>query len=429
MALTLHQQEKQEEILSHLYVGENRILLIGSAGVGKTYMMGELVKLLARDRRVNGHYNNKKIYALAPTNKALAVLKGKIDYEVEFKTVDSALHRRPGPADPKTGIRKFIRINRKSKSAEEFKTCKAAIVDEASMLNSELLTYLDEYRFPIIFVGDNKQINPVGEAESPVFTRGYPTVELTEIVRQKNPNPIIELSRDLDLIYFKQPNVINNRGYLYSNAKHIMIDRLAEVNGTDDLKYLAYTNDEVELMNKLVRVKRYGNPKKIELEETITFNMPYGSFYTNEEVKVRHVDIITDFISVPKEDTRYDKDDNPITEMDKIKMKYYRINESISVVHEQSEAIFKLIVAQLNGHCKNNGWSWNARDYFRDKIFADIKYNHALTIHKSQGSTYKEAIINIGNVLRYCRDANEKQRLLYTGVTRASDLVILNNVM
>lgn len=44
-----------------------------------------------------------------------------------------------------------------------------------------------------------------------------------------------------------------------------------------------------------------------------------------------------------------------------------------------------------------------------------------------QGSTYKETIINIGNI-QFNKNAAEKQRLLYTAITRASNLVILNNV-
>jgi hypothetical protein len=76
------------------------------------------------------------------------------------------------------------------------------------MLNSDFIggnptrtpqPYLADYPFPIIFIGDNKQLNPVGEQVSPVFVQGYPKVELTEIIRQGEGNPIIELSRDLDI--------------------------------------------------------------------------------------------------------------------------------------------------------------------------------------------------------------------------------------
>lgn len=44
-----------------------------------------------------------------------------------------------------------------------------------------------------------------------------------------------------------------------------------------------------------------------------------------------------------------------------------------------------------------------------------------------QGSTYKTTVVNIGNI-NFNSNLEEKQRLLYTAVTRASDLVILNNV-
>ena len=56
--------------------------------------------------------------------------------------------------------------------------------------------------------------------------------------------------------------------------------------------------------------------------------------------------------------------------------------------------------------------------------FADLKYNHAITVHKSQGSTYKQAIVNVKN-LSLNRSKTEKERLLYTAVTRASKLLIL----
>ena len=57
----------------------------------------------------------------------------------------------------------------------------------------------------------------------------------------------------------------------------------------------------------------------------------------------------------------------------------------------------------------------------------DLDYGFSLTSHKSQGSTYKQAIINIKNI-EMNPNKKEKKRLLYTAITRASDLVILYNV-
>lgn len=45
----------------------------------------------------------------------------------------------------------------------------------------------------------------------------------------------------------------------------------------------------------------------------------------------------------------------------------------------------------------------------------------------TQGSTYREVVVNIGNI-DLNKNQSEKMRMLYTAVTRASNLVVLNNV-
>lgn len=423
------QQRAFDEIIALIRAGHKRIRLIGSAGVGKTVLASELVKFICKDKLINPNYNNGKVFVTAPTNKALSILQSKIDAPVEFKTIHSALkmHR---VTNPKSGQKYFVRGKSRT---NDFELAKACIVDECSMLNSEFIggnenvpkPYLEDFPFPIIYIGDDKQLPPVGEEQSPAFTQDYPEVRLTKIVRQGAGNPIIDLSRDLDKLYFKIPNVIDDKGYIYSDNKQAIIDDLAEVNGTDDLKYLAYTNMTVDSMNKLVRERRYGNPNKIEKDETIVFNSPFGSFFTNKEVKVESLDIITADIRIPTEYTKYDRE-GAIGRTDSIRMRYYRINDAINIVHEQSEAMYKIVLASINENCKRYGWDYRGRDFFVEQ-FADIKYNHAITVHKSQGSTYKEVVVNIGDI-GYNKNALERQKMLYTAVTRASNLVILNNV-
>lgn len=447
MPKTAHQEEKFNEIIDLIEnKGVKRAKLIGNAGTGKTWLTAELVKYFKRSRICNTNYNNGHIFVTAPTNKALGVLQSKIDTDVDFKTIHSACRLYmyvPHSGPPTFQRQKFYG----KKKGDEFEDCKLAIVDEASMLNSDFLGktithpnstqeyikgYLEDFKFPIIFVGDDKQLNPVGEPISPVWLKDWPTVQLTEIVRQGAGNPIIDLSRDLDLISFKTPKVINGTGYIYSDAMHTLIEDLAEVNGTDELKYLAYTNrlaGGVEGVNNAVRIRRYGdNVKKIEKEETIVFNSPHGNNYTSKEVKVEDVDIVTDYIHIPTEKTKYDHQTYaPMSDMQKIKMKYYRINNSFNVVHEQSHEMYNSIFTTLKENNKRYGWSGRGYFYF-ESLFADITYNHALTVHKSQGSTYKETIINIGNIC-FNRNMEERQRMLYTAVTRASNLIILNNVV
>lgn len=435
--LTDHQQEKFNEVVSLLNAGHTRIVLQGSAGCGKTVLVSELAKKAKIDRTITPMYNNGHVFVTAPTNKALGVLQDKVSVNVDFKTIHSALKLKRF-TDQKTGKHKFIPQKTWGKKVDEFIGCRLCAIDECSMLSNKFIGghtdekgqfhkgYLDNLRIPIIFIGDEKQLNPVKEDYSPAFHQNWPVVELTEIIRQGAGNPIIELSRDLDMIYFKTPKMIDGRGYVYDNNKAGIIDSLAEVNGTDELKYISWANDDVDEMNSLVRKLRYGNPRKIEKNETIVFNSPFGEFYTNKELKVEDLDVFVDYVKVPRFDTRFDKNEEPISATDNIKMKFYKINDKISIVHEDSENLFKIIAMNLAHLCKTRGWSWTGYYWFVEQ-FADIKYNHALTIHKSQGSTYKQTIVNIENV-DFNKRQDERRRMLYTAVTRASNVLILNNV-
>ena len=471
--LTEHQSEILHKSLDILKNG-NRLLITGSAGVGKTYMVDELVKHL---RAVYGG----TFYLSAPTNQAVSVLKGKITPHPNSKliTTHKALK-----------IKRFIDNNTGSITFKAsfdskyppLKGVKYLIIDESSMiplwLQMEIEEHADKQGCKVVFIGDNQQIQPVGEADSPVFLGkprlipkgsslpenhtckrfydedfevaflAYPEVELTEIVRQKDGSPIIDLSRNLALISTKEAVKNESGGYIYSNEYDKVLSTLAHVNGTDELKYLAYTNAEVDKVNRDVRKAVYGpEPAKIEKDETLVFNAPFKEYYTNEELKVEKLLVrekVFKFLTVKG---KYGQDDV----YEEAKLKYYSINfknstqekflsldswnskesseeveDNIIVIHEDSEANLKKIFSYLKAKANAREIDWT--DYFEFiESFADLKYNHAITIHKSQGSTFKQGILNYKNI-KLCQDDAERQRLLYTGVTRASELLILYNV-
>jgi len=433
MSLTVHQLEKLEESLKILEKSD-RLLISGSAGVGKTYLVNELIG------RLSAQSKNKKIFCSAPTNKAVAVLKGKVEERnnLEFTTVHSALKIKR-QVNFKTGAITF-----KPNFSDKYPPLKGIglfIIDESSMLSSELLKYVEEQaisnKCTVIFIGDQKQLNPVGEEVSPVFVKNYPEVELTEIIRQGAGNPIIDLSRNLNIIADRCDNRVDNKGYLFSNDVSQVVETLAAVNGTDELKYLAWTNKEVDLINKLVRVRIYGaNPKKVELGETLVFDEPYKEeYYTNQEIKVETVAVKEKQFFYPAGRARGVFD--AVTTYSPIKLKYYSVNNKISeqsglivdnviVIHEDSQAAYDKLLANLRSMCKARVIPWV--DYYKFKEgFASLKYNHAITVHKSQGSTYSQTIVNIKNP-GLNKNKTERTRLLYTAITRASKLLILYRV-
>ena len=71
MPLTTHQEEAKNSIIQLIKDNHKRILLLGSAGTGKTYLSSELVKLFKQDRTINTSYNNGLVYVTEQTHKEL----------------------------------------------------------------------------------------------------------------------------------------------------------------------------------------------------------------------------------------------------------------------------------------------------------------------------------------------------------------------
>lgn len=426
--LTLHQSDILNQALDILKV-KNRLVIKGSAGVGKTYLVNELIKSLNRTK------NLRKILCSAPTNQAVAVLRGKVDdmMNLEFVTTHSALKLKRS-IDTRSG--KYLFKPRFDPRYPPLDKVALLVVDEASMISRQLLAYLEEFAdlngTIIVFIGDHKQLPPVGEDSSPVFDAGYDELELTEIIRQGPGNPIIDLSRNLSWINTPQ-EVLNEKGEGFTNTYDYqkIITRLAEADGTDEFKYLAYTNDNVDTVNHFVRKKIYNEPDKIELNEKLIFNAPYGTDnYTNKELFVRDLDVTEVEVFYPN--SKYGSD-----RFSKAKLKVYVINNGsmsinnylpsgILIVHEDSADDFKRINNELLGKAKAYDITWKSYYEFIE-LFAQIKYSHALTVHKSQGSTFLNVFLNVKD-LNINKKTTEREKLFYTGVTRASNLLILYDI-
>ncbi len=64
------------------------------------------------------------------------------------------------------------------------------------------------------------------------------------------------------------------------------------------------------------------------------------------------------------------------------------------------------------------------------RIKSDIEYGYGMTIHKSQGKTYKHAFVRADDVLRYTRPEEDNSvlfslKLLYVALSRATDVVVI----
>ena len=430
MALTPHQSDIRGQILDNLSQS-NRLVLSGSAGVGKTYLMDDLIHGPNGLVQLLGPYGS--IYVTAPTHKALQVIRTKVNSNsrIQFKTIHAALGLNM-KINYKTGKQELTRIERAnyvSPVQSQNKQAKFIIVDEGSMVGDDLIKFIDEIaptNCKVIFVGDNKQLNPVGEDDSPIFNQGYPEVELTEIIRQGEGNPIIDVSRNLNML--SRIGTINSKGegYALTNNYDRIIGELARVNGTDEVKYIAWTNKAVDMVNNAVRNTIYQNPAKVEVGESIILSSPYGKgrFSTNQEITIENIDIVNGTIVNP----RFLSPQDTPNELPSLPIRYYWINAqegqeptealALRIIHEDSEETFNGI---LSFYRSAGRW---AEMYQMKESCLDYKYNHALTVHRAQGSTFETTIMNYSDM---CRNNNKKElkRLLYTAVTRSSRLLVV----
>jgi ATP-dependent exoDNAse (exonuclease V) alpha subunit len=65
-----------------------------------------------------------------------------------------------------------------------------------------------------------------------------------------------------------------------------------------------------------------------------------------------------------------------------------------------------------------NRKDWRAYYAMKEQV-ADLRFTHASTVHKSQGSTYANVLVMAPNIMT-CPGISTRRRLLYVAYTRAS---------
>ena len=146
--------------------------LFGYAGTGKTTLARHIADM------VNGY-----VIFGAFTGKAALVMRQSGCYGA--RTIHSLIYKTF--TNKKTGKPVFS-LN----VASEAHSADLIIIDEVSMINAQMAADLLFFKKPILVLGDPGQLPPV--EGSGFFTRGKPDIMLTEIHRQAEDNPIIQLA-------------------------------------------------------------------------------------------------------------------------------------------------------------------------------------------------------------------------------------------
>jgi exodeoxyribonuclease-5 len=190
LVLSPEQERVHDDLITWLqhYEDEgyrNYITVGGYAGTGKTHLATALrISLRNLNRTV-------RLGFCAFTGKASSVLKERLEsmgglYEDDYVGTIHGMIYRPILEEDENGRQKIAGWKRRSELPHDL-----IILDEASMVSSDLWRDLTSYGIPIIAVGDHGQLPPIGDRFSLVHR---PDLILNEIHRQALDSPIIRLS-------------------------------------------------------------------------------------------------------------------------------------------------------------------------------------------------------------------------------------------
>jgi hypothetical protein len=274
MSFTDEQQNFINIILEKELNKECGILCLNSpAGTGKTHCIKYLCQIL------------KEKIILAPTNKAISLIRKDIPYNSKAYTIHRFLNCEQD-IDIITGEIEFIYNNC---SLLQYTII---IIDEASMVDKEMFEKFKEIseNHLVIYCGDKYQIPPNNELKSLVFT----------IKEQLKFTKNFRSNKSIDKNYIiKFRNAVRNLAVVKINDKFPIDNLLQQYEDIDnDNVILAWTNARVGYWNNLIRNHLYKESNIILKEYYINEKLIFSgyrkckydiSYYSSDEIIISDI--------------------------------------------------------------------------------------------------------------------------------------------
>lgn len=388
------EQQKQHDGIIDWYKSNQRspyIVLGGLAGTGKT----TILKYIG-----NSFINNEylKVAFLTYTGKANVVLYNKVadilNNNCFIGTIHSYLYK---PYIDKDGVIQGW-IKRKP---EEFNE-NLIIIDEGSMVNSEIFDDLLSLNIPMLIAGDYGQLPPIGEDKYKLMQNM--DFKLTEIHRQALDNPIIKLSqivRNEGSIPFKNyGKCVAKLSYQSPKVEKI----LNNFKITPNVQLLCGMNKTRIGITNMIR-SNLGHKELLPDpgERIICLKNNKDEYIMNgQQGSVIRIDKLTEklsFMEFKMDDNKFEQR-SLISNDSFLEMNYNKIMQEI----------FKKDIFQY----------YEGDDNATVNMF---DYGYIITVHKSQGSEWDKIILF--DERNYYQTDDDYIRWLYTGITRAKNYLLI----
>jgi len=437
--------------------GRKVFLLKGYAGTGKTLIISTLVRALAR--------HHKRVVLMAPTGRAAKVFSNTSGFPA--CTIHKKIYRQKSLLDAGS-----FQLDRNVHEHTLF------LVDEASMISNEglsgsmfgsgrLLDDLISYVYSgvdcrLLMLGDQAQLPPVGEHESPGLSAqmlaGY-DLEVSEfclenVMRQEQESGILfnatvlrnytidasfgtgfrfKLDGFKDVVKISGSDLIETLNGCYSRdgIDETMVlcrsNKRAIVYNNGIRNTILDREDELCRGDSIMIVKNnYYWTEQLAADEGVDSYSNLPSFIANGDIAViRRVRRQRELYGFRFEDAVLSFPDYDDLEMDVTLLLDTLYSEAPSLTHEESDKLFNNV---MEDYAEIPGKKEKMKKLRENKFFnaLQIKYAYAVTCHKAQGGQWKNIFIDQGYVTPDMQD-EDYYRWLYTALTRATQTVYLVN--
>lgn len=409
-------------------------VLTGKAGTGKTTIL----------KQIRNKYPQIKLYGATISHQAKSILSRSIGKYNCF-TVASLLGIK---LNEETG--EFKKDLFTVPQIKNFKGGGLLIIDECSMINQKLMDEIlceAQHNLKIIFVGDIKQIPPIGEEDklSPTFNEysdDNDFHQLTQIMRYDDEIAILGEA----IINGIDTNTITNINRKTSNNIHYYSDLETTINSfVEDYKLqplqtksITYNNHKnsnplsVYNINKQIRNKLFPDAtSNIVVGELFTFYAPFmdkdgddnevlaqnSESFTVLEFKQETMNLNVSCFS-KKLGNRSFKNTYEKSYLSKVKFEDGRIIDDLHLVLDPK------LKKDLELYSKSGDWQMY---YTILKEIPFIQYGYCLTVHKCQGSGYQNVYVFEDNIMNSPQTISNKYRTLYTAITRSTKKLVINS--
>ncbi len=422
--LTDSQSQAFDDLKDFVYSGDRYFRLTGYAGTGKSFLMIRFIKWLASEKLI--------FQAACPTNKAaknLCALASEQGIELEKLTIAQLLNQQP-KIDEDTGKERFL-----SENDPDFTMYNVIIIDEFSMVSKAnfdaiVIAVSQSLITKVIFVGDPAQLPPINENEPTVMNSDLITrsSSLTEVVRYDGDLArIAETVRNGQFDYnFKTTSdrtieVLPETEWL--NRAVRLFESEEYRRNPDHVRFLAWRNKTVDQLNAFVRSQLWGKDAlpyvpgdRLIARKPCFRPVPGGGkrgksawrilINNSEECQVLELGELCELKFLHSQTYRYWKM--------AVRLESGAIHD-LSILDRGSLDDYR---NQLKDLCHLKLWN----DYYTlSRMFDDVTYSYALTVHKSQGSTIHNVFLDASDILQ----SSDRQKLVYTAITRAKRQVLI----